>query len=182
MRAIIILGWKAADPTSAKRVEPEVIYCGLDGMAANAAAEQAAKDKTFYGGSIGRIDNPIMRPLPVVYQPIVAVKVTEQRGAPSKEQAPVAAAKREELNAELFKQREADQAATAAKIAAAEKAAAEQHEFTLSLLNKTKAELIETAKSLGLDPDSGSRNAELISAILEARQSTPQSTPVPPTP
>lgn len=53
MRAIILVGW-----TDGKDVfhKPQCLYCGLDGVAANAAEDKARESGKYI--AIGRLNNP----------------------------------------------------------------------------------------------------------------------------
>lgn len=57
MRAILVLGWKAVD-------KPELLYCGIDGVSANRAADSARESGAYV--KLGKLVNPSVVPLPHV--------------------------------------------------------------------------------------------------------------------
>jgi hypothetical protein len=66
MRALILVGWKAVD---GKGLVPENLYCGLDGVELDKAAQAAAETREF--AYLGRLTNPSFAAVSVDPTPIV---------------------------------------------------------------------------------------------------------------
>jgi hypothetical protein len=166
MRSIIIIGWKKTkgrpDPV------PINLYTGLDGVAALKAATDAAEEGGY--AKIGKLTNPLVVPMPLVNQPIVFPTVIHHVGKPEKDSAPAGVRERN---------KKVEESATETKAKSdAEKAKADvlksDHDFRLSLLGKTKAQLTEQAISeykLTIAP--GTKNQDIIAAIIEAKNNSP---------
>lgn len=68
MNALVVLGWQSQKGSQPR---PKCLYCGLDGAAAQAAADKAAKDGGYV--KLAKIVNPTnLIPLPLTPQKTIA--------------------------------------------------------------------------------------------------------------
>ena len=85
MNVTLIIGWKPSESGP----QPFGLYCGLSGVNAVAAAAAAAKTGEYV--KIGRINNPMVVPMPLVDSPMIVSGTPKPKAKP----APVAPLKAE---------------------------------------------------------------------------------------